>query len=269
MAVVSAFKDGSDALRANPVLLVAGLLVGIGSQLQYVGRLIDSPILSTGVSLAWLVVFPFVLGGFIGTARAAIEGTNASLTGFFAAAATHYRALLGGTVAFVLLVFGTVVGLGLAGFVFGIGAMALATVNEVAAFAVGVGSVVIWLVSILVVVMFVQFYDTAIVIENKSVIESLRRSIDLVRSNPKSVVGFSVVWVVLLNAFLVPEYLLQVTLTDASPVDVVPIDSGLPIAVLLPIGITLSAIGFAYLYTVYTAYYMRLTATSPAPVESI
>ena len=54
MVVVSAFKDGSDALRANPVLLVAGLLVGIGSQLQYVGRLIDSPILSTGVSLAWL-----------------------------------------------------------------------------------------------------------------------------------------------------------------------------------------------------------------------
>jgi hypothetical protein len=269
MAVVSAFKDGSDALRANPVLLVAGLFVGIGSQLQYVAHLIDSPILSAGVSLAWVVVFPFVLGGFIGTARAAIDGKDASLAGFFAAAWTHYRPLFAGTVAFVMLVFGIAVGLGLAGFVFGLGAMALATVSEAAAFAVAVGSTAIWLLSILVAVMFVQFYDTAIVIEDKGVAESLRRSVELVRSNIRSVAGFSAVWVVLLNALYIPEYLLRVTLTDASPADGVPIAPGLSVAVLLPIGIVLSAIGFAYLYTVYTAYYVRLTATSPAPTEPI
>ncbi|MFC4246649.1 hypothetical protein ACFOZ7_06515 [Natribaculum luteum] len=264
MVTVSAFKDGFTALRSNPILLVAGFLFGVGSQLQYVDRLIESPLLSAGVLLAWLVVFPFVLGGFIGTAQAAIEGTGASLTQFFTAARTHYLPLLLGTVLFVLIVLGVAMGLGSIGFVLGVGSISLAAINEMAAFAAGVGSILVWLLSILIVIMFVQFYDTAIVIENESVTGSFRRSIALVRSNLKSVVGFSLVWILLLNAFFIPEYLLQLTLTDTGPTDVFPIDLGIPIAVLLPIGIGLYAVGFAYLYTVYTAYYLRLIAASPA-----
>ncbi|WP_324666208.1 DUF7847 domain-containing protein [Haloarcula sediminis] len=268
MVTVSAFKDGFTALRANPILLVAGLLIGVGSQLQYVDRLIESPLLSTGVSLAWLIVFPFVLGGFIGIARTAIEGTDASLTDFFTAARTYYRRLLLATVLFMLLVLGTAIGLGLVGFVLGIGTMALAVIDEMAAFVAGVISLLIWLVSILLVIMFVQFYDTAIVIENESVTDAFRRSVGIVRSNLKSVVGFSLAWLVLLNVFFIPEYLLQLALTDAGSADVLPIDLGIPITVLLPIGITLSAVGFAYFYTVYTAYYMRLIAASPTSPES-
>jgi hypothetical protein len=123
-------------------------------------------------------------------------------------------------------------------------------------------------VSILVVLMFVQFYDTAIVIENEGVTDAFRRSIGLVRSNLKSVAGFSLAWLVLMNVFLIPEYLLQVTMTDTGPADILPIDPGIPVAVLLPIGIALSAVGFAYFYTVYTAYYMRLIAISPAAPEA-
>ncbi|WP_345785501.1 hypothetical protein [Halorubrum sp. AD140] len=268
MVIVSAFKDGFTALRANPILLVAGLLVGGGSQLQYLDYLIESPFISAGTSLAWLLVFPFVLGGFIGTAQAAIDGTDASLTGFFTAARTHYIRLLLATVLFVLIVFGTAIGLGFVGFVLGIGTMALAAIHEMAAFAAGVASLLLWLVSILVVIMFVQFYDAAIVIENESVTDAFRRSIGLVRSNLKSVAGFSVAWLVLLNVFFIPEYLLQLTMTDTGPTGVVPIDLGIPIAFLLPIGIVLSTVGFAYFYTVYTAYYMRLIALSPAAPES-
>ena len=268
MVIVSAFKDGFTALRENPILLVAGLLIGGGSQLQYVDHLIESPLISAGVSLAWLLVFPFVLGGFVGTAQGAIDGTGASLSCFFTAARTHYLRLLLATVLFVLVVLGTAMGLGVIGFVLGIGTMALAAIHEMAGFATGVGSLLLWLVSILVVIMFVQFYDTAIVIENKSVTDAFQRSIGLVRSNLKSVIGFSLAWLVLLNGFFIPDYLLQLTMTDTRPADVVPIDLGIPIAVLLPIGITLSAIGFAYFYTVYTAYYMRLIALSPAAPES-
>lgn len=268
MVTVSAFKDGFTALRANPILLVAGLLVGASSQLQYVDRLIESPLISAGASLAWLIVFPFVLGGFIGSARAAIDGTGASLTSFFTTARTHYLRLLLASVLFVVLVFGTAIGLGLIGFVLGIGSMALAAIHEMAAFTAGVISLLMWLVSILVVIMFVQFYDTAIVIENESVTDAFRRSIGLVRSNLRSVAGFSLVWVVLLNVFRIPEYLLQLTMTDAGPADVLPSDIGVPVAVLLPIGIVLSAVGFAYFYTVYTAYYMRLIAVSPAAPET-
>ncbi|KAA9396682.1 hypothetical protein Har1130_18845 [Haloarcula sp. CBA1130] len=261
MATVSAFRDGFTALRANPVLLVAGLLLGASSQLQYVDHLIESPLLSAGASLGWLIVYPFVLGGFIGTARAAIDGTDPSLTRFFTAARTHYLRLLLATVLFVLLVLGTAIGFGLLGFILGIGTIALATVHEMAAFVAGVGSLLIWLVSILVVIMFVQFYDTAIVIEKQNVTDAFRRSIGLVRSNLRSVAGFSLVWVVLMNVFLIPDYLLQLTMTDTQLIGGLPIDLEIPIAVLLPVGIALSAIGFAYFYTVYTAYYMRLIAT--------
>jgi len=269
MVTVSAFKDGFTALRANPILLVTGFLFGVGSQLQYVNHLIESPLLSAGVSLAWLVVFPFVLGGFIGTAQAAIEGTGASLTRFFAAARTHYLRLLLGTVLFILIVLGVAIGLGSIGFVLGVGSVALAVIDEMAALVAGVASILIWLLSILIVIMFVQFYDTAIVIESESVTGSFRRSIALVRSNLKSVAGFSLAWITLLNAFFIPEYLLQLTLTDAGPTDVLPIDLGIPIVVLLPIGIALYAVGFAYIYTVYTAYYLRLIAASPAPSEGV
>ncbi len=129
-----------------------------------------------------------------------------------------------------------------------------------AAFVAGVGSILIWLLSILVVIMFVQFYDTAIVIENESVTDAFRKSVALVRSNLRSVVGFSLAWSVLLNAFFIPEYLVRLTLTDAGPADVLPIEIGIPMTVLLPLGIALSSVGFAYFYTVYTAYYLRLTA---------
>jgi hypothetical protein len=268
MVLISAFKDGSAALRANPILLAAGLFVGGGSQLQNVEHLIDSPLLSAGASLAWLVIFPFVLGGFLGTARTAIEGGDTSVSQFVTAARTHYLRLLLGTVVFVLLVLGTAIGLGLVGFVLGAVSMALAAVHKVAAFVAGVGSLLVWLLSILVVIMFVQFYDAAIVIEERSVTDAFQRSVALVRSNLKSVAGFSVVWVILLNAFFIPEYLLQLTLTDAGPADVLPADLGIPIAVILPIGIVLSAVGFAYFYTVYTAYYLRLIAASPVTTES-
>ncbi|ELY59278.1 DUF7847 domain-containing protein [Natronococcus jeotgali] len=269
MVTVSAFKDGLTALRANPILLVAGLLFGAGSQLQYVAHLIESPLLSAGLSLAWLIVFPFVLGGFIGTARAAIEGIDASLTQFFTAARENYPRLLIATVLFMLLVLGAAIGFGLIGFVLGIGTMALAAINEMAAFAAGVFSLLIWLVSILVIIMFVQFYDTAIVIENESVTGAFRRSIELVRSNLKSVTGFSLAWLVLLNVFFIPEYLLQLMMTVAGPADVLPIDLGIPIVILITIGIVLSAVGFAYFYTVYTAYYMRLIAASASTPESV
>ena len=269
MVLVSAFKDGYTALRANPILLVAGLLVGSGSQLQYVEHLIDSPLVSAGASLAWLVVFPFVLGGFLGTARAAVEGTDASVSHFVTAARTHYVRLVLGTVVFVLLVLGTALGLGLVWFVLGIGTVALAAIHELLAVVAGVGSLLVWLLSILAVILFVQFYDAAIIIEDQGVTDAFRRSVGLVRSNLKSVAGFSLAWLVLLNVFLIPEYLLQLTLTDAAPADVLPVDLGLPIAVLLPIGVVLSAIGFAYFYTVYTAYYVRLIAISPITTESV
>lgn len=268
MVTVSAFEDGFAALRTNPFLLVAGLLVGAGSQLQYVGHLVDSPALSAGVSVAWLVGFPFALGGFIGTARAALEGADASLARFLAAGRTNYVRLLVGTVLFALLVLGTAVGLGFLGFVLAAGVVALAAVSEVAALVAAVGSVVVWLLCVLGVVLFVQFYDAAIVVDDAGVTDSFRTSAALVRSNLASVVGFSAVWFVLLNAVRLPEYLLELTLVEVGLGGAASPDPGAPLSVLLGLGVALSAAGFAYLYTVYTAYYIRLADAAPADPTS-
>ncbi|AHG00668.1 hypothetical protein HALLA_19625 [Halostagnicola larsenii XH-48] len=216
-----------------------------------------------------MIVVPFALGGFIASAQAAIEGKETSLGQFIAAGRSYYVRLLLGTVLFVLVVGVTAIGFGFVSFILGIGSLALVLIHEMAAVIAGVGSILVWLLLILVVILFVQFYDAAIVVENESVIDSFRRSVHLVRSNLKSVTGFSLVWLVLLNVFLIPEYLLQLTLTDAGPTDVLPVDTGIPISILLPIGVFLSAVGFAYFYTVYTAYYLRLIDTSPATLETM
>ena len=43
-------------------------------------------------------------------------------------------------------------------------------------------------------IMFVKFHDAAIVVEDASVSDSYRRSVHLVRSNLRSVLGFSLTW---------------------------------------------------------------------------
>lgn len=263
MTVVSAFKDGTIALRRNPTLLIAGLLVGAGSQLQSVGDLVESPIVESVLMFAWILVFPFVLGGFIGMARSAIQDSDASLWQFINAGRTYYVRLLLATILFALCIIGVMFALLPLGFVTGFGFIALGSISEMAGFGVAIGIMLVWLLVLLIVIMFIQFYDTAIVIENEGIADSFRRSVSLVRSNLKSVVGFSLVWLLLLNAFLIPEYLLQLTLTDTGVADVLPFNFEIPIEILLPIGIVLSAVGFAYFYTVYTAYYLRLIAESP------
>ncbi|SFS36261.1 DUF7847 domain-containing protein [Halostagnicola kamekurae] len=268
MVIVSAFKDGYAALRANPILLVAGPFIGAGSQLQYVDSLIDSSLLSVGASLAYLIVVPFALGGFIASAQAAIEGKGTSLGRFVAAGRSYYVRLLLGIVLFVLVVGVSAIGFGFVSFILGIGSLVLVLIHEMAAVIAGVGSILVWPLLVLVVILFVQFYDAAIVVENENVVDSFRRSVHLVRSNLKSVTGFSLVWLVLLNAFLIPEYLLQLTLTDAEPADVLPVILEVPSSILVLVGALLSAIGFAYFYTVYTAYYLRLIEISPASLES-
>jgi hypothetical protein len=257
MAIIAAFKHGAATLRRDPMLLVAGLVLGAGSHLRYVDDLVGSPVLSAGAVLAWFVTVPFVLGGFLGTARDAVGGTGASAAGFVAAARAHYLRLVLATVLFVGIVFGTAVLLGLVGLVVGVGVAALGAIHELLGVAAGVGSVLAWVASLLVVVLFVQFYDAAIVVEDHGVTGAFRRSVRLVGSNLASVVGFSLLWLVGSNAVLVPAYARRLASTLPGSAN------GLPTVVPMAVVTALSAAGFAYFYTVYTAYYLRLIDATP------
>lgn len=262
MAVVPAFTDGWSALRTNPVIFVGGLLVALGMQLQNLGEFIASPIVTGLASLGWLLVFPFVLGGFIGMAREALEETETSFDQFLRAGRTYYVRILLGTILFVVIVMGVMLLTMPIGLTLGIGFSAVGAIDGTA----GLGTAILFTVGlfllILAVIMFIQFYDTAIVIENKGVTEAFSRSVHVVKSNFLSVVVFSVLWVVLLNVFFLPDYLLQTITTETGPAGLLPIDPNLAALILVPIGIVATAIGFAYFYTVYTAYYLQLVADS-------
>lgn len=238
MIVIAAFEDGAAALRRDPVLLVAGLVLGAGSRLRYVDDLVGSPVLSAGAVLAWVVTAPFVLGGFLDTARDAVEGTGASAAGFVTAARAHYLRLVLATVLFVGIGFGAAVLLGLVGLVVGIGVAALGAMHELLGVAAGVGSVLAWVASLLVVVLF---YDAAIVVEDHGVTGAFRRSVRLVGS----------------NAVLVPAYVRRLASTLPGSAN------GLPTVVPMAVVTALSATGFAYFYTVYTTYYLRLIDATP------
>lgn len=286
MVTKSAFKHGLDAFRANPILLVAGLFVGIGTHLQYLEQIIDSKIIAASISFSWVLVFPFIIGGFIGLARCAIGGENATLREFANVARSNYLRLLAGNVAFVFLFVGVAAAFAFAGMIVLVGVVAAIGVIGYADFTPILMTTAgcAWLLIVVGFIISVQFFDVAIVLDGVSVSDGFRRSLSLVRANLRSVVSFSLAWSVLLNLFLLPEYILQLTLAEEtaglplpsvgiplavriSPTEMSPVlslSSGPLIKIsLLLIAIGASAVGFAYLYTVYTVYYMKLTGQQP------
>lgn len=267
MAVIPAFSDGWTALRANPVLLLAGFLLAVGAQVGTVGEVLGNPILEATLSLAWLLAFPFVIAGFIGMAREALEDASTSADRFLDTGRTFYVRILLGSALFLAIMIGIMLVTIPVGLALGVGFAALGPgtpatgpgLTAMALFVVGLFALVFG------VIMFVQFFDTAIVIEGVGVFAAFGRSVDLVRTNLLSVIAFSVAWFVLLNVILLPDYLRQILATDYGPAAVPTVDPTLAAAILLPVAIAIATVGFAYAYTVYTAYYLRLIAESPPP----
>jgi hypothetical protein len=264
---VAAFRDGVDALRAHPRLLVGGLLVGVARHPRFVGRVIDAPGPSAGVGLACLLALPFVAGGFVGLARAALAGDEASAGAFLASARTHYLRLGAGICLFVVLVVGVAIGLGLVSLAVGAGGLLLARGSEAASVATSVGAVLVWAAALFGVVLSVQFFTAAVVIEGRGVVASFRRSVSLVRSHPASVLGFSILWSGASHLVVVPGYAVGTPATDgagAGAVTLPLVDLAVPSAVAVPVAIGVSTVASAYLYTVYVAYYVRLSGDESA-----
>lgn len=255
--VIDAFSDGWTALRENPVLLVAGFLFVIVGHLTDVGDLVDAPAAATLAGLAWLVAFPFVAAGLVGMTLEAVRDSRTSLRGFVAAGREYYRRMLVGTVLFVavvLLALFVTFPLTVVGFLalFGLG-----SVGPAAAFPVAVALLGLTLLLVLGVVLFLQFFGTAIVVEDESAAGSLRRSAGLVRANLGSVLGFTVVWMAATN-LLVPDLLLLEAVGEYSLAAYVPVDAELLRVAVGVVGVAVATVATTYLYTVQTAYYLRL-----------
>lgn len=200
MVVIRSLKRTLPVLQAHPIVFVGvfafALVQTIGQLPQFFMQSTD-PLASTAVSLAisgvFVFVYPFFQGGLIGMANDAVTDERTTLGRFLAHGREHYVSLLGAylVVTAIALAFGALIGVvvffGLLGFVATEGS-ALATVGI---------ALVMLAVFLLYLAVFtaVHFYGHAIVLEDSRAIESLKRSVDVVRNNLRSVLGYLVVLV--------------------------------------------------------------------------
>ncbi|WP_049924405.1 DUF7847 domain-containing protein [Halopiger djelfimassiliensis] len=268
MTVLAAFKDGWTALRTNPVLLVAGFFVATVSQFQTVGDLTDSAVVDGITSLGYFLAFPFVIGGFIGMALEAVRGSETSFGRFLRAGRQYYLRMLVATVLFAGIAIAAVFGLspvvtaGGVVWVFG-----LERLGESIAFGIVVLSFGLYVLSLLFFLMFVQFYDTAIVVEDTDATESLSRSVDVVRSHLRSVLPFSLLWIFFTNTLMMPEALFWTSQTGLVPQEILSAVPDVDPLFAVPVSIAVVTVTGTYLYTTYTAFYLRLVPEISIPAD--
>jgi hypothetical protein len=199
MAVLQSLQRGAGAVRRNPLIVgvvFAALL--LQAPVQFAQQLSPSAAVavSAAVSIASLLVVPFVYSGLLGMAEEALDGSTTFGT-FVTAGKRHYTSMLG---AYLLLLVGSLaVGFALSILSFGVGVAAISSVfdgGNLGQSPVAVGAIalvgVASMVALFVPLFFLQFYGQAIVLDGRGVVGGFKRSVGLVRRNLVSVFGYSV-----------------------------------------------------------------------------
>ena len=189
--VLSLFGKSLKEVGKSPVLLIAGLVVGVLSLPLLAGYGgLDETIRSIAVDFSQLfvplLILPFVTGGALGYAMEVREKGSSSLKTFTASAVKHYpKMIMGGIIAFVayyILLTGVMVFL-----------VAGAVVDPFLGSLMGL----LVLAIAFLVLMAIEFYDISIVADGTGVMDAFKKSIDFARKNLTSVVVFFIVAVVL------------------------------------------------------------------------
>lgn len=194
---LDSLRQAPRALRENPILFVPVMVV-MALQLPQLVLRSTNPILSSivsfGVLLVILVMMPFFQGGLIGMADEALDGRTTIQT-FVAEGKSNYMSILVaylalmainfalGIVVFFIAIFGGTILLQEGG---------LQTANTAV---LAGGSIVVALIFLvyLLFIFFVQFYGQAIVLEEKGVIDGIKRSASVVRHHLVSTLGYSLI----------------------------------------------------------------------------
>jgi hypothetical protein len=176
-------KGLTGAGRGAPLLaagLIAGLVYAIGlfnnADVSSADTL--TLLISAFISFLPLIVIPYVTGGALGYALEASAGGQPGWPTFFASANKHYLSLLFAGI--VILIISTLLGYpGVLMILSGAGDLSLLCMIEMLTFA-----------ALFVVLMFLEFYDVAIVSGNLRPMDGLKASVAFVRKNLKRVLGF-------------------------------------------------------------------------------
>ncbi|WP_246999351.1 hypothetical protein [Halosolutus gelatinilyticus] len=264
---MSAIRDLSTAwaaFRSNPVILVGALfLVGLGEVSVVVNAYVSS-VIAAVLWLPWIFVFPFPLGGLLTMANEALAGST-DLGAFVRGGKASYVSLLAATIVFAVIVISVSFAGVIAAAVVGVGTVA-------ASGSVGAAVIVVFgLVGLLVglVVLFLQFYDAAIVVSGVGAIDSLSRSAALVRRNFVSAVGFSLVSLAISAIGQGPGMALYLTATETTEAGAIVVTSGSRFALSVGLTLVLGTIASGLTYTYLVAYYRSLVATEPAAVAGV
>lgn len=219
MGAISAAKHAGSALARNPILFLVATAFAIVQLPQILLQWSGLPLVASLLNLATVVVVPFLIGGIYGMAEEGLDGTT-SLTTFVRAGRENFVSLLVAAiffalavfvvafVAIIVVVFVTLLTVGISGIEGGVSPTAL-VVPALVGFA--------FFLLYLATVVFLQFYEAAIVVDDADVLDSLKRSYRFVRGNLLSTIGFTVVrWVPGLLTSLLTAYLVFTSL-DIDP----------------------------------------------------
>ena len=168
-------REALGRMRDTPVVWIAGLYLGALFALDILISVAGDTMLSSRIGFFGLCALPFFIGGTYG----AIKGDNPGLRGYIAAGARYFfRILLAGAIivaaalAIVLLLmipFTTMGG-------------ATEAFLPVAVFGVGIPFT-----------FFTFFFDTAAALEERKVLDSIRRSVEFVMGSPGRALSFYLV----------------------------------------------------------------------------
>lgn len=265
MTAIRALSTASTALRQNTVILAAAFIISVVGELYLIGQLQGTMLLLVAGGV-WFLLQPFLLGGVFGMASESLTSQTSFRT-FITEGKANYLQLLGAqilfmilfavagilwTIAMILTVFGTIAALGTEGLL-GIGLSGL--------FAFG-----LWLLIFGGLMLFLQFYNVAIVINDTGVLGSFKQSVGLVRRNLASTIGYSIIYWTINAVTFIPGIWLFIRATnqpvggEMSGIEVVsPMELGLALLFMLLVGTVVS--GFLYVY--HVAFYTQLTTSTP------
>ena len=198
MGALKALQQSPGALIRNPVLVIPVLVIGLFQLpqllLQATNPLLAS-LVSLGISLVLILLSPFFQAGIVGMADEALDGRT-RLRSFIADGKAHYVNMLVAYILLLVIGFVLFIVFFIVSFILGILVLPHVEFSGFAVGALGLFLVVSYLPMFLFV-FFVQFYGQAIVLDNESSMDGIRRSVSLVRRNLLSTFSYSIIGTVL------------------------------------------------------------------------
>ena len=277
MGAISSLSTAGSALRRNPPILGVAFVLALFSSVAVIGQALDPFVMLALAALAFLLMIPlkpFLTGGIVGMSAEAVDGRTDFGT-FVSEGKSNYLSLfgvyalfVGGYIAATILF---VVFMLLFGFA---GALALGAASNgglgmgtgLGMFAVIIGIYLLFGLAYLLVFMFLQFFDVAIVVSGEGALGSIRRSAGFVRHNFVSTLGYTVIYLLLTLLMSVPGVVIGFLTSNgfgstAAPATDPMLSTGPSLVETVPVALVtliVSTLLYGYLYPYKVAFYTSM-----------